>query len=472
MSSYDVVVVGSGPNGLAAAVTMAREGRSVLLLEARDAVGGGASSAELTLPGFIHDPFSAIHPLGVASPFFNTLPLAEHGLEWVHPPVPLAHPLDSRPAALLERSTTATGATLAADAAAYQRLVEPFLARWRQLLEGALAPLHLPRHPFVLARFGLKALQSAHGLCRRHFRDEPARALFAGIAAHATVPLDKAATSAFGLVLALAGHADGWPLARGGSGSIARALAGYLRSLGGEILTNSTVRSLSDLPPAKTVFFNVTPRQLLQIAGDRLPPGYRKRLQRYLYGLGVFKLDWALSEPIPWKDPACARAGTVHLGGTLDEIGRATDQGWNGRPPDSPFVLVAQPSLFDDTRAPPGKHTAWAYCHVPHASSADMTEPVERQLERYAPGFRDLILARSAMGPAELERRNPNLVGGDINGGAALLGQIFFRPVMRWAPHRIPVRGFYLASSSTPPGGGVHGLCGYYAARTALRDGF
>jgi phytoene dehydrogenase-like protein len=472
MSRYDVVVVGSGPNGLSAAVAMARAGRSVLVLEARDEVGGGASSAELTLPGFVHDPFSAVHPLGIGSPFFRGLPLAEHGLDWVHPEVPLAHPFDRRPAALLEPSIEATVATLEGDGAAYRALVEPFVERWDPLFREALAPLHLPRRPVLLGRFGLLALQSAYGLANRSFSGDPARALFAGIAAHATVPLTKLATAAFGLMLLIAGHSVGWPVAKGGSGSITRALASYLRSLGGEIRTGVRVRSLADLPVAKAVFFNLTPAQLLRVAGDRLPATYRRRLRNYLYGPGVFKMDWALSEPIPWRDPSCARAGTLHLGGTLEEISRSTEITWAGRPPDNPFVLVAQPSLFDPTRAPPGKHVGWAYCHVPNGSTVDMTERIEQQIERYAPGFRDVILARSSMGPAELERRNPNLVGGEINGGAAILGQIFFRPMIRWSPHRIPVRGFYLASASAPPGGGVHGMGGYYAAQAALADGY
>jgi phytoene dehydrogenase-like protein len=472
MSEYDVVVVGSGPNGLSAAVAMAREGRSVLVVEARDEVGGGASSAELTLPGYVHDPFSAVHPLGIGSPFFRALPLAEHGLEWVQPAAPLAHPFDRRPAAMLERSVDATVATLAGDGDAYRSLVEPFLDDWEALFRDALAPLHVPSHPILLARFGLKAIQTAYGLAQRNLREEPAQSLFAGIAAHATVPLTRPGTAAFGLVLLIAGHAVGWPLARGGTGAITQALASYLRSLGGEIRTGLRVRSLRDLPPSRTVFFNLTPAQLLRIAGDRLPGLFRRRLGTYLYGPGVFKVDWALSDPIPWRDPQCARAGTVHLGGTLEAINRSTADSWGGRAPSDPYVLVAQPTLFDPTRAPAGKHIGWAYCHVPNGSAVDMTERIERQVERYAPGFRDTILARFTMGPAELERRNPNLVGGEINGGAALLGQLFFRPTVAWTPHRLPVRGFYLCSASAPPGGGVHGLSGYHAAQAALKDGF
>jgi phytoene dehydrogenase-like protein len=471
MSVYDAVVVGSGPNGLSAAVAMARAGRSVLVLEARDTVGGGASSAELTLPGFVHDPFSAVHPLGIGSPFFRELPLAEHGLEWVHAPAPLAHPFDHRPPAMLEHSVDATVATLDGDAPAYRALLEPFLDRWDPLFRDALAPLHLPRHPVLLGRFGLRALQSAYGLASRTFREEPARALFAGIAAHATVPLTRAATAAFGLVLQIAGHTVGWPLAKGGSGAITRALASYLRTLGGEVRTGVHVKDLRQIPPTRALFFNLTPAQLIRVAGDRLPAWYRRRIGAYRYGPGVFKLDWALSEPIPWKDADCARAGTVHLGGSLENINRSTEYTWSGRPPEDPYVLVAQPSLFDATRAPEGKHVGWAYCHVPNGSAVDMTGRIERQIERYAPGFRDVILSRSVMGPAALERRNPNLMGGEINGGAAVLGQVFFRPTAKPAPHRI-TRGMYLCSASAPPGGGVHGMGGWYAARDAFKDGF
>lgn len=470
MSSYDVVVVGSGPNGLSAAITMAREGRSVVVLEAKDEIGGGAKSAELTLPGFIHDPFSAVHPLGIGSPFFRTLPLADHGLEWIHPPAPLAHPLDDAPTVMLERSIQATGAAMGADAAAYRKLAEPFVSEWDRLAADALGPLRVPRHPILLSRFGFKALQSAHGFAERTFQTEPTRALFAGIAAHATVPLTKAATAAFGLILLTAGHAVGWPIARGGSGAITQALASYLRSLGGTIVTGRRVRSFNELPAARAVLLDITPRQLIEIGGTDLPSSYRRRLERFQYGPGVFKIDWALSQPIPWKDPECARAGTLHLGGTLQEIAEATQRVWVGKPPQNPYVLLAQPSLFDSTRVPEGKHTAWAYCHVPHGSTADMTEKIEAQVERYAPGFRDVVIARAVMDTAELERRNPNLVGGDINGGSAILGQIFFRPVARWNPYAIPIPGFYLCSASTPPGGGIHGMCGYHAARSALRD--
>jgi phytoene dehydrogenase-like protein len=468
---WDAVVVGSGPNGLAAAVRIAQAGRSVLVLEAKDEIGGGARTEELTLPGFQHDTFSAVHPLGVGAPFLRSLPLEEHGLEWIHAPSPLAHPLDDRPPAVLERSIEATGATLAGDGDRWRALMEPLRDRWAELSVDALAPLRIPRHPILLARFGLRALQSSDGLSRRSFREEPARALFAGIAAHAAVPLGRPATAAFGLILAAAGHAVGWPIARGGSGRIAAALASFLRSLGGEIRTGVRVRSLAELPPARAVFFDVTVKQLVEIAGDRLPARFRRRLRRFRYGPGVFKVDWALSGPIPWRSEACSRAGTVHLGGSHAEIRRSLGEVWGGRPSGNPYCLIAQPSLFDESRAPAGLHVGWGYCHLPNGCEVDMTELIEAQVERFAPGFRDLVVARRTMGPAEMEARNPNLVGGDINGGAAVLGQLFLRPVAAVSPYTLPARGLYLCSASTPPGGGVHGMCGFHAAEAALRDG-
>ena len=472
MSGRDAVVVGAGPNGLAAAITMAQAGRKVLVIEANEEVGGAARSAELTLPGFVHDPFSAIHPLAVGSPFFRTLPLGEHGLEWIYPPAPLAHPFDDGTVVLLERSIEQTGEALGRDGRAYRKLLEPFAREWNQLAGDVLGPVHLPKHPVLLARFGLRAIRSAEGLIGSAFDGRRAAALFAGSAAHSGLPLDWAATASFGLVLHAAGHAVGWPFPRGGSGNISDALAAYLRSLGGEIVTDSPVRSLDEIPASRAVFLNLTPRQILRVAGDRLTSRYRKALRRFRYGAGVFKVDWALSAPIPWRAQECARAATVHLGGTQEEIVASERRPARGEHADRPFVLLAQPSLFDPSRAPEGQHTVWAYCHVPNGSSLDMTARIEAQVERFAPGFRDLILARSAMGPEELERRDENLVGGDVNGGAANLGQLFFRPTLQLNPYSTPVKGLFVCSASTPPGGAVHGMCGYRAAQAALAAGY
>lgn len=465
----DAIVVGSGPNGLAAAITLVQAGCAVLVLEAKASIGGGMRSAELTLPGFSHDICSAIHPLGVGSPFFRSLPLINYGLEWIYPPAPLAHPLGDS-AVMLEQSIAATGATLGPDAAAYHKLMAPLVAGWNNLAKDLLGPFPFPpHHPIILARFGLNAIRSARRLAESRFKGEKARALLAGLAAHSIMPLEKPPTASFGLVLGILGHAVGWPLPKGGSQRIADALAAYLRSLGGEIVTNSPVESLDALPPARLVMADITPRQFLGLAGDRLPPGYRRQLEGYRYGPGVFKVDWALDGPIPWQAAECLRAGTVHVGGTLEEIAASERAMWQGPPAEKPFVLVAQQSLFDPTRAPVGKQTLWAYCHVPHGSTVDMTARIEAQIERFAPGFRERILARHAMSPAQFERYNPNYIGGDINGGVQDFWQLFTRPVARWVPYSTPIKGVYLCSSSTPPGGGVHGMCGYHAARAALK---
>jgi phytoene dehydrogenase-like protein len=468
-SSYDAIVIGAGPNGLAAAIVMARAGRSVLLREAAPTVGGGTRSAELTLPGFIHDICAAVHPLGIASPFFRTLPLDQFGLEWIQPPLPLAHPFDDGSAALLHRSVDTTAAGLGRDGAAYRRLMAPLVRLWSQLESSLLGPLAIPRHPLALARFGSAALLPADVLARLMFHDDPARGLFAGSAAHAIQPLEHPATGAFGLVLNILGHAVGWPIVRGGSQRLANALAAYLESLGGVIETGVRVDSIDELPSARHILFDLTPRQILHLAGDRLPPSYRRRLARYRYGPGVFKIDWALDGPIPWRNDACRRAGTIHLGGTLQEIALSERLMWHGEHPARPYVLLAQPSLFDDSRAPVGKHTAWAYCHVPHGSTFDMTERIEAQVERFAPGFRDLILARHTYTARAMERYNPNYIGGDINGGVLDLAQLWTRPTASLNPYRMPTDGLYICSSATPPGGGVHGLCGYFAAQAALR---
>jgi len=465
--SYDAVVIGSGPNGLAAAIELARAGRSVIVYEAEETIGGGARSAELTLPGFVHDICSAVHPLAAASPFFRTMPLAAHGLKWIHPPAPLAHPFDDGTVAVLERSIEQTSETLGGDAEAYRKLMKPLAASWEQLEPELLGPLRWPRHPLALARFGLRALRSARSLAEHLFKGERARALFAGLAAHSMLPLEQMATAAFGLVLGITGHRVGWPVPRGGSQRIADALASYLQSLGGEIVTGARIESVDELPPSRAVLCDVTPLQLLRLAGQRLPNGYRRQLARYRYGPAAFKMDWALDGPIPWKAADCARAGTVHLGGTLAEIAASERAPSKGEHAEKPFVLVAQPSLFDSTRAPAGKHTAWAYCHVPNGSTFDMTDRIENQIERFAPGFRRSVLARKVTTPAGLERHNANLVGGDINGGAQDIRQLFLRPTLNL--YTAPARGLYICSSSTPPGGGVHGMCGYFAARAALR---
>jgi phytoene dehydrogenase-like protein len=470
MTSYDAVVVGAGPNGLAAAVAVAQAGRSVLVREAAETIGGGTRSADLTLPGFVHDVCSAIHPLAVASPFLRTLPLAEHGLEFIEPPAALAHPLDDGTAVMLERSVDETAAGLIEDDAAYRRVMRPLVDDWRRLEETILGPLvRLPRHPVSLARFGLHALRSARGAAESLFDGERARALFGGCSGHGMLPADTSPSAAFGFVLLTLGHAVGWPVVRGGSQRVADALGSYLRSLGGELETGAPVTSLDELPPTRAVLCDVTPRQLVRLAGERFPSRYRRRLERYRYGPGAFKVDFALDGPIPWRAAECARAACAHLGGTLEEIATSEQAPWEGREPDRPYVLLGQQTLFDPTRAPDGKHTVWAYCHVPNGSRADMTERIEQQIERFAPGFRDRILARNSMGPTELEAHNPNLIGGDINGGAQDLRQVFARPALRLVPYSTPVPGLFICSSSTPPGGGVHGMCGYLAAQAALR---
>jgi phytoene dehydrogenase-like protein len=461
-------VIGSGPNGLAAAIVLAQAKYSVLVLEAQATIGGGARSAALTLPGFIHDVCSAVHPLAAASPFFRTLPLAKHGLTWVYPPVPLAHPLDDGSAVFLERSVETTSNSLGYDQAAYQRLMEPLVADWDRLETDVLRPLRWPHHPLALARFSLRALQPAATLATKRFRGERARALFAGLAAHSMLPLEQRPSAAFGLTLGITAHALGWPIPYGGAQKITDALASYLRSLGGTIMTETQVESLDALPPARAILCDLTPRQLLQIAGHRLPLSYRRKLERYRYGVAAYKMDWALAGPIPWMSAGCTRAGTVHLGGTLPEIATAERAPWQGAAADRPFVLLVQPSLFDPTRAPEGQHTAWAYCHVPNGSTIDMTARIESQIERFAPGFRSLILARSVLSPAQLEQHNANLIGGDINGGVQDLWQLFARPTLRL--YSTPTVGLYLCSASTPPGGGVHGMCGYFAAHAALQE--
>jgi len=469
--STDAVVVGSGPNGLSAAIELARNGRSVTVVEANETIGGGCRSAELTLPGFVHDLCSAFHPMGAASPFFRSLELGSLGLEWIEPPLALAHPLDDGTAIVLSRSLDETARGLGSDGRAWRRLVAQLVQHWPDLATDALGPLiKIPHHPLVLARLGLPGLLSARLLARRAFVTERARALFAGLAAHSMMPLDAPLSASFGLMFAVTTHVASWPIARGGSQRIADALVAKLGSLGGAVMTRTRVRDIRDLDTARAYLFDTTPRQLDRIAGARLSNGYRGRIARFRSGPGVFKLDYALDGPVPWRARDCLRAGTVHLGGTLDEIAESEEDVARGRVPEHPFVLVGQQSLFDRSRAPAGKETLWAYCHVPNGSAVDMTGRIEAQLERFAPGFRDRVLARSAMGPAAIEEHNENYLGGDIGGGESSALQLFGRPVLSFDPYATSARDIFLCSSSTPPGGGVHGMCGYHAARSALRQ--
>ncbi|MDH3272601.1 MAG: NAD(P)/FAD-dependent oxidoreductase [Gemmatimonadota bacterium] len=469
---HDVVVVGAGPNGLSAAIEFAKNGLDVLVLEAEDHVGGAARTAELTLPGFRHDMGSAVHPLGVGSPFFASLPLDQHGLEWVHPDLPLAHPLDNRRAVVLARGVDTTETSLGRDAAPYRRLIGPFVRMWPSFIDHVLdAPTRVPRDPALMARFGFRAVRSTVSLAGG-LRTERGRALFAGNAAHSALPLDRPLSGAVGITLMAAGHAVGWPCPKGGAGAITAALASLLRSLGGKIETGVRVRALDELPQAHATVLALTHRQVAAIAGDRLPGAYRRTLAEWDYGPGAFKVDWALDAPIPWTSPDVRRAGTVHVGGTFEEIALAERAAWDGRVAERPFVLLSQPTLFDPTRAPEGKHVAWGYCHVPNGWTGDATHAIEAQVERFAPGFRDRILARTVSGPLALEASNANLVGGDVNGGALTLAQTFGPAGRALAPWSTPTAGLYVCSASRPPGGGVHGMCGYRAAREALRRTF
>ena len=467
---YDAVVIGAGPNGLAAAIVLAAAEKSVALFEANETAGGGVRSAQLTLPGFVHDVCSAAYPLGVGSPFFRSLPLAQYGVEWLQPPAALAHPFDNGTAIIVERDIETTASALGEDAASYRKIFARLCAEWDHLSTDLIAPPRWPRHPVKLARFGFSAIQPARRFAERQFSSDLARGLFGGLAAHSMLPLEQWGSAAFGLVLGATGHALGWPIVRGGSQRLADGLNNYLKSLGGKVFLRRTVHKLSELPRSRVVLCDVTPRQLVQLSGPLLPSHYREKLKVYKYGMGVFKMDWALSAPVPWRAPECRRAATVHLGATLPEIARSERMAWRGFHADKPFVLVIQPSLFDDSRAPAGKHTLWGYCHVPNGSKVDMSARIESQIERFAPGFRRSILARCVLGPAELEQRNANLIGGDINGGAPTLDQLFFRPTRHL--YSTPAPGLYICSSSTPPGGGVHGMCGYFAAKRALRDMF
>jgi phytoene dehydrogenase-like protein len=464
----DAVVVGSGPNGLSAAIVLARAGLRVVVLEAEATIGGSARSAELTLPGFIHDVCAAVHPFGVISPFFRTLPLADHGVTWIQPPVMLAHPLDDGSCVAVYRSLDETAKALGEDGGNYRKQIGSVVDAWSRLEPSLLAPPRWPRHPATLGRFGLNAVRSAESILRGAFKGQRARALFAGIAAHGMLPLERRPSAAFGLVLAALAHVAGWPILRGGTQSLSNALAALLRSFGSTVIVDSRVESLDALPPARAVLCDLSPRPLLRIAGEKLPASYRRKLNHYRYGPGVFKVDWALNAPIPWRAAECAAAGTVHLGFPWEEIAGAERDAWDGRSNERPFVLLSQPSLFDGSRAPRDRHTAWAYCHVPNGSGLNVLDRIEKQVERFAPGFRDCVIAKAVMGPGDLERHNANLVGGDIASGVTDLRQIFSRPT--WRAYSTGVRGVYLCSASTPPGVGVHGMCGFHAARRALKD--
>lgn len=470
-SEFDAIIIGSGPNGLSAAITLQQAGLSVLILEAKDTTGGGLRSAELTLPGFLHDICSAIHPLAAGSPFFNSLPLEQHGLEYIYPGLAAAHPFDDGTAAALSGSVEETAETLGIDRESYINLLKPLVKNWPGMVKDLLGPLHFPKHPIDMAAFGLNALRSATSLAGK-FNTKEARGLWAGMAAHSMQPLSNLGTSAFGLVLMATGHLKGWPVPKGGSKIIANALVSYFLSIGGKIETGMPVRSMKDIPASKVVLFDLTPKQILEIAGESFSTIYSWQLGRYRYGMGVFKIDWALDGPIPFTARECRKAGTVHLGNTYEEIAKGEGMTNAGVLPEKPFVLLAQQSLFDSLRAPEGKHTAWAYCHVPNGSEKDMTNAIENQVERFAPGFKDLILAKHTMNTREIEAYNPNYIGGDINGGVIDIGQLFTRPALRISPYRTSARGLYICSSSTPPGGGVHGICGYNAAKQALKDIF
>lgn len=467
---YDIVIIGSGPNGLGAGILLAQNGLKVLIIEAAETVGGGTRTAELTLPGFHHDVCSAVHPMGFSSPFFKQLPLEQFGLQWIVPEASVAHPLEGEQAVLLVKSVEETAENLGIDSQKYKDIITPFVERAADLLDDSLGPFAWPDNPWLLMRFGIKALQPASFFAGHSFRGERAKALFAGCAAHSVLPFDKFFTTAMGLMFLVTGHVENWPIAKGGSQNIANALSGYFKSLGGEIMLSTKIDDFRELPSARKYIFDTDPLQLATIAREELPESYKKKLRKFNYGPGVFKVDYALSEPIPWKDPRCLKASTVHVGGMLDEIKTSEKMVWQGKHSKKPFVLVSQQSLFDSSRAPLGKHTGWAYCHVPHGSTVDMRTEIREQIERFAPGFNDVILAENSLNTNQLYAHNPNYLGGAITGGASDITQLFSRPVSLFNPYATPNPDIFICSASTPPGGGVHGMCGYYAAKEVLKS--
>lgn len=469
---YDAVVVGAGPNGLAAAIALQQKGLSVKILEAKSSIGGGMRSMPLTLPGFVHDLCSAVHPMGVYSPFFKSLPLQEHGLEWVFPEFALAHPFADGKAAVLAHSLTETAQSLGIDGKAYVQFMEPLINSWDKIGKDLLGPIKIPAYPIEAAKFGVNAISSVVGLANRKFKDQYAKGFLAGLAAHSIRPLEHSVTSAIGLVLAVVGHKIGWPFPKGGTQQLANALASYFTAIGGTIETDHKVTSFKELEFARVKLFDLTPQQLLNMADLRFSSLYELQLKNYRYGPGIFKIDYALREPVPFKASACNRAGTVHIGGTIEEIAEAERNVWEGKHPQNPFILFSQHSMFDATRAPEGKHTGWAYCHVPAGSTVDMTGAIEKRIEVFAPGFRDVVMERHVMNTQDLQTYNSNYIRGDITGGVTDIWQLFTRPTIRVSPYTTPLPDVYICSSSTPPGAGVHGLCGFYAAQRAAKDHF
>ena len=461
--------MGSGINGLAAAAKLADAGLKVLVIEGNKSMGGCTRSEALTLPGYLHDAGSAVFPMAAASPFFNSLPFFEYGLKWIKPPVAMAHPFDDGSAALLYQSVKETAETLGQDSRRYSDLISPLLKNWDALIVDLLGTFRQFHHPLKLMSFGAKYFQSATNLAKHQFTGSRARGFISGLCAHSVIPLEQIPSAIFGIVLGLAGHAVGWPIPQGGSGKITQAVLTHLEKKNVELVSGHLIHSLNELPDGAALFLDITPGQFLSMAGTRLSGHYVTMLKQFRYGPGIFKIDWAISEPLPWKAKECRLAGTVHVGGSMESIALSEREVWLNKSSQNPFVIVVQPTLFDSTRAPSSRHIAWAYCHVPNGFTGDMTAQIEAQIERFAPGFHDIILARSTINTMELQNSNPNLVGGDITGGAQVMSQIFARPALRWDPYSTPLRNVYLCSASTPPGAGVHGMCGAHAAASYLR---